>query len=152
MGRREACHQGLCRHGRTASGRISERGSSGHPVQGECCNAIAGSCHHQCQVCKQQPAGPPLPRFPDERTKPFQTDNFKLDGVDSGAVSIAGHKAMIIRQLQEHVNQCDETPVEVIHDDRPAGREPELHVGASDRRTEPRGEDHRVRVPENMVQ
>ena len=25
------------------------------------------------------------------------------------------------RQLQAHVNQCDETPVEVIHDDRPAG-------------------------------
>lgn len=25
------------------------------------------------------------------------------------------------RQLEAHVNQCDETPVEVIHDDRPAG-------------------------------
>ena len=28
---------------------------------------------------------------------------------------------MIKTQLQAHVNQCDETPVEVIHDDRPAG-------------------------------
>ena len=28
---------------------------------------------------------------------------------------------MIKNQLQAHVNQCDETPVEVIHDDRPAG-------------------------------
>lgn len=28
---------------------------------------------------------------------------------------------MKIRQLEAHVNQCDETPVEVIHDDRPAG-------------------------------
>ena len=28
---------------------------------------------------------------------------------------------MIRTQLQAHVNQCDETPVEVIHDDRPAG-------------------------------
>ena len=28
---------------------------------------------------------------------------------------------MIKKQLQAHVNQCDETPLEVIHDDRPAG-------------------------------
>ena len=28
---------------------------------------------------------------------------------------------MIKTQLQAHVNQCDETPVEVIHDERPAG-------------------------------
>ena len=28
---------------------------------------------------------------------------------------------MIKKQLQAHVNQCDETPVEVIHDARPAG-------------------------------
>lgn len=28
---------------------------------------------------------------------------------------------MKTRQLEAHVNQCDETPVEVIHDDRPAG-------------------------------
>ncbi len=35
---------------------------------------------------------------------------------------------MIIRQLQEHVNQCDETPVEVIHDDRPAGSQSYMWV------------------------
>ena len=28
---------------------------------------------------------------------------------------------MIKKQLQAHVNQCDDTPLEVIHDDRPAG-------------------------------
>lgn len=28
---------------------------------------------------------------------------------------------MVARQLQVHVNQCDETPVEVIHDGRPTG-------------------------------
>ena len=28
---------------------------------------------------------------------------------------------MKIHQLEAHVNQCDETPLEVIHDDRPAG-------------------------------
>lgn len=38
------------------------------------------------------------------------------------------YKAMIIRQLQEHVNQCDETPVEVIHDDRPAGSQSYMWV------------------------
>ena len=31
------------------------------------------------------------------------------------------YNLMIKTQLQAHVNQCDETPVEVIHDDRPAG-------------------------------
>lgn len=38
------------------------------------------------------------------------------------------YKAMIIRQLREHVNQCDETPVEVIHDDRPAGSQSYMWV------------------------
>jgi len=38
------------------------------------------------------------------------------------------YKAMVIRQLQEHVNQCDETPVEVIHDDRPAGSQSYIWV------------------------
>lgn len=38
------------------------------------------------------------------------------------------YKAMVIRQLQEHVNQCDETPVEVIHDDRPAGSQSYMWV------------------------
>lgn len=38
------------------------------------------------------------------------------------------YKFMIIRQLQEHVNQCDETPVEVIHDDRPAGSQSYMWV------------------------
>jgi len=31
------------------------------------------------------------------------------------------YNLMIKTQLQAHVNQCDETPAEVIHDDRPAG-------------------------------
>lgn len=31
------------------------------------------------------------------------------------------YNLMKIRQLQAHVNQCDETPLEVIHDGRPAG-------------------------------
>ena len=35
---------------------------------------------------------------------------------------------MIRRMLQYHVNQCDETPVEVIHDDRPAGSQSYMWV------------------------
>ena len=31
------------------------------------------------------------------------------------------YEYMKVRQLQAHVNQCDETTVEVIHDERPAG-------------------------------
>lgn len=31
------------------------------------------------------------------------------------------YERMKERQLEAHVNQCDETPLEVIHDDRPAG-------------------------------
>lgn len=31
------------------------------------------------------------------------------------------YNLMKMRQLEAHVNQCDETPVEIIHDDRPAG-------------------------------
>lgn len=31
------------------------------------------------------------------------------------------YNQMKTRQLEAHVNQCDETPVEVIHDERPAG-------------------------------
>ncbi len=31
------------------------------------------------------------------------------------------YNLMKIRQLEAHVNQCDETTVEVVHDDRPAG-------------------------------
>ncbi len=38
------------------------------------------------------------------------------------------YKAMVSRQLREHVNQCDETPVEVIHDDRPAGSQSYMWV------------------------
>lgn len=38
------------------------------------------------------------------------------------------YKAMVNRQLQVHVNQCDETPVEVIHDGRPAGSQSYMWV------------------------
>ena len=53
------------------------------------------------------------------------------------------YEQMKSRQLEAHVNQCDETPLEVIHDGRPAGSKSYMW-GAPDRRTQPGPPDHRI--------